>query len=432
MSTIVQAQTILALEPLEGFIYLQPDFSGKQLGPIVTEDELSSPFSEESASPISSTQDEVEHPDCGVQHQQTQSALVVTPDRQYQLVADFPAPQELGAHEVMIRNRATGLNHIDWKSVDYNFCLPELPWITGREMAGVVERVGSDVGKVTEGDLVWTSGWPVAVRFMAHQLTMLGTYYKDRRAGCFQDLVVVPEHTVFHIPSNLDFSSAACLGVAALTAGMSMWKWLGVPMHHPVNENSTETSEVLPPSREVILIWGGSTVTGQFAVQMASQAGLEIIAVCSSSTADLVASLGATHVVTYTGKTDFHIIGEILCLAQGRLSKAIDLVGAKTAKLVLQVIGACGAKQVDFAPLAFMSSKDPIPANATVHNVEMKQFVLNSESEVYGETLNQMVEQGRLKLPKLNILAGGLGAVEAGLQRVKEGNLAGEKLVVAF
>ncbi|KAB5549630.1 hypothetical protein GE09DRAFT_1223451 [Coniochaeta sp. 2T2.1] len=47
-----------------------------------------------------------------------QRALVVTPDRTYPT-----------AH--------TSLNHIDWKSVEYNFCLPELPWVTGREMAGV-------------------------------------------------------------------------------------------------------------------------------------------------------------------------------------------------------------------------------------------------------------------------------------------------------
>ena len=38
-------------------------------------------------------------------------------------------------NEIIISNRATGLNPIDYKSVDYNFFLPSLPWITGREMS---------------------------------------------------------------------------------------------------------------------------------------------------------------------------------------------------------------------------------------------------------------------------------------------------------
>jgi NADPH:quinone reductase-like Zn-dependent oxidoreductase len=192
---------------------------------------------------------------------------------------------------------------------------------------------------------------------------------------------------------------------------------------------SQPTSQPTSNPKEVILVWGGSTVTGQFAIQIAAQAGLEVIAVCSDSTADLVSGLGATFVVTYTAKTDFHIIGEILCLARGRLTKAIDLVGEKTARLVLQVIAACGTP-IDFAPLAFMSSKDPVPANAIVKSVEMKQFVLDDDSEKYGAKLNDMIEQKTLKVPKLRLLHGGLGAVEQGLKRIKDGDLAGEKLVV--
>jgi hypothetical protein len=86
----------------------------------------------------------------------TQTALLVTADRSYCLDSSFPVPQELGTNEVTIRNRAVGLNHIDWKSVEWNFCLPNFPWVTGREMAGIVERVGPDVSKVKVGDAVWT------------------------------------------------------------------------------------------------------------------------------------------------------------------------------------------------------------------------------------------------------------------------------------
>ena len=211
---------------------------------------------------------------------------------------------------------------------------------------------------------------------------------------------------------------------------MSLWRWLQLPM--PDANQEARADGRLKLANDVLLIWGGSTATGQFAIQIAAHTGVDIIAVCSESTAGLVSSLGATHVITYTGKTDFHVIGEILCVAQGRLTKAIDLVGPKTAKLVLKVIAACGSPQVDFAPLAFMSNKETIPANAKVHNVEMKQFVLDSTSEIYGQRLNELVDAGLVRPPRIRILPGGLAAVEAGLQLVKEGSLRGDKLVVSF
>ena len=46
----------------------------------------------------------------------TQHALLVTQDRSYSLVLDFPVPSALGPYEVLIRNRAVGLNQ-DRKSV---------------------------------------------------------------------------------------------------------------------------------------------------------------------------------------------------------------------------------------------------------------------------------------------------------------------------
>jgi hypothetical protein len=66
-------------------------------------------------------------------------------------------PEFAHEKEVVISNHATGLNPIDYKSVDYNFCLPQFPWVTGREMAGTVEAVGSEVTDVKAGDHVWTS-----------------------------------------------------------------------------------------------------------------------------------------------------------------------------------------------------------------------------------------------------------------------------------
>jgi hypothetical protein len=86
-------------------------------------------------------------------------ALIVASKGTYGFT-EHPFPELEHEREVVIRNYATGLNPIDFKSVDYNFCLPEFPWVTGREMAGTVEHVGREVereGEIRVGDKVWTS-----------------------------------------------------------------------------------------------------------------------------------------------------------------------------------------------------------------------------------------------------------------------------------
>lgn len=55
-------------------------------------------------------------------------ALVIAAKGQYELRHSHPIPH-LDDHEVMIRSHCVGLNPIDWKSVDYNFCLPDFPWV---------------------------------------------------------------------------------------------------------------------------------------------------------------------------------------------------------------------------------------------------------------------------------------------------------------
>ncbi|KAI1463921.1 GroES-like protein [Daldinia caldariorum] len=331
----------------------------------------------------------------------TQKALVVARKGEYEIRHDFPMPT-VGEDEIMIQGHYVGLNPIDWKSVDYNFCLPEFPWVTGREMSGVVARVGSAVTSFKPGDYVWTS-----------------TYYKDVRAGCFQEYVVVPSHTVLPIPSSVPIEAAACLGVAALTASMTLWKWLSVPFPQgSINSNGEQW----------LLIWGGSTVTGQFATQIARLSGIKVITVNSAETKLLSERLGANHVVVRDGKSDGEVVDEIRGITDDNVTRAIDLVGPKTAKLSLDAVSK--TNPVAFAPLAMMSGSQVVPGNVEVHTVEMKQFVLDKSNVRYTEELGKLLDKGQIILPELHLLDGGLHSIQGGLEMLKKGNLKGKKLVV--
>ena len=89
----------------------------------------------------------------------------------YTLVDDWPRPR-ISSKELLIRNKAIGLNPIDWKCVAYGFGVHSIPWISGREAAGTVKEVGSEVLGFQKGDRVWVAS----------------TNYRDNRTSTFQEV----------------------------------------------------------------------------------------------------------------------------------------------------------------------------------------------------------------------------------------------------
>lgn len=86
---------------------------------------------------------------------ETQAILLLYGPRQpYKLVEDYPVPALKNEHEVLVKTCAIGLNPIDWKAPDYNFAIPELPYISGRESSGDVCQVFSPSSRLKKGDRV--------------------------------------------------------------------------------------------------------------------------------------------------------------------------------------------------------------------------------------------------------------------------------------
>jgi NADPH:quinone reductase-like Zn-dependent oxidoreductase len=331
--------------------------------------------------------------------QSPHQALVVNQDYQYELSPT--SPPQLGPHEILLRTKALGLNPIDWKTLAYKFCMPSLPWINGRECAGEIEALGAGVKGLHVGQRVWTS-----------------TYYRDRRAGCFQELVVAPEHTVLVLPESMGFEDAACLGVAGLTAAMTLWKWFDLPMGSTVEAGG----------ERFVLIWGGATITGQFAVQIAVEAGLKIITVASKRMRQRLLDLGAHHVVVRDGRSLEDIASEVQQIGQDDIVYGVDLVGPQSAAYG---VGCLSRQQAaKFAPLAVPAPPIDAPENVEMVNVEMKRFVLDPASRKYAVRLTELVAEGRVVVPERVVLTGGLAAVEDGLRRLRSGDTGGKKLVV--
>lgn len=140
--------------------------------------------------------------------------------------------------------------------------------IPGRDLAGVVAAVGTDVDTVRPGDEVF--GWSTT--------------------GTLADYACVPAGHLAPVPAAVSTVEAAAVPTSALAALRAM----------------RDVGRV-GPGRSVLVV-GASGGVGSFAVQIATALGAEVTGVCSTPNVDLVRSLGADDVIDYTA-SDFTASG---------------------------------------------------------------------------------------------------------------------------
>src|SRR5690349_19742404 len=120
---------------------------------------------------------------------------------EHTVLTDVPRPSPR-ARELLVRVHAAGLNPVDFKTragalkVIRNY---PLPIVMGNELSGVVEAVGAGVTRFAKGDRVFAR------------------VDKDNM-GAFAEFAVVHEDHAARMPASLDFTTAAAVPLAALTA----------------------------------------------------------------------------------------------------------------------------------------------------------------------------------------------------------------------
>lgn len=202
---------------------------------------------------------------------------------------DRPVPAD---DEVLVRVRAAAVNARDWHVMRGDPYLARLVpglmglrapavRIRGTDFAGEVAAVGRRVTRFRPGDEVY-----------------------GEVDGAFAEYVCAPEGVVDLKPANLTREQAAALPLAANTA------LVGLRDHGRVRAGQR------------VLVNGASGGVGTFAVQIGKWLGAEVTAVCSTRNVDLVASLGADHVIDYT-QDDF-------TRDEGRYDVVLDLVGNRS------------------------------------------------------------------------------------------------------
>jgi NADPH:quinone reductase-like Zn-dependent oxidoreductase len=220
----------------------------------------------------------------------------------------------IGANEVLVKVRAAGLDRGTWHlmaGVPYAARLvvglraPKNP-VPGLDVSGVVVAIGDEVTRFQPGDEVFGVS-----------------------KGSFAEFAAARESKLARKPSNLTFEQAAALPVSGMTA-----------LRGVTDVGRARTGQK-------VLIIGASGGVGSYAVQIAKTLGAHVTGVCSTSKLDLVASLGADHVIDYS-QNDF-ADGEMLydlIIDTGGDSTLSRLRRALTRRGTLVIVGGEGGGRV--------------------------------------------------------------------------------------
>ncbi|KAF7790270.1 hypothetical protein EIP86_001224 [Pleurotus ostreatoroseus] len=331
----------------------------------------------------------------------------VTQESKMGAVIEIPVPT-IDDDEILVQIMAVAQNPTDWK---YLRNVTNVGTICGCDWSGYVVKIGKNVKSFANGDH--------AAGFVQ------GGTYTDR--GAFAEFVKTPAGLAWQVPRET-FSSeeAATMGCAFYTAVQALF--------HP-----TRLALVEPPAKvdkdEWILVYGGSSSVGMFAIQLAKLAGYQVITTCSPHNFDLVKALGADHVVNYREPA---VVREIRDVTKNSLRKALDTISELPSQEI--TVKAMGSGTGTGKVITLLPVKPEVQSLRDDVNLQGQE--INHRGSIYPASPEDrrhmaqfltkvpgMVSAGMIKPNPIKVWKGGLYGINDGLQSMMEGKASGEKIV---
>ncbi|KAK7682603.1 hypothetical protein QCA50_014403 [Cerrena zonata] len=315
-----------------------------------------------------------------------------------------------GPGEVLVRIEATALNPVDWKIPEAGYFVTEWPAILGTDSAGVVVAVGEGVSKFTAGDKIFHQG------------------YFTNRLATFQEYTIIRAEIAAKIPSNLTFDQAASIPLGFTTAAVGLyapsWAQGGFNLTPPWKPEGKNKYAGQP-----IVIFGGSSSVGTYAIQLAKLSGFSpIITTVSPHNSEFVKSLGATHTIDRS-LSPSEIAAEAIKITSAPLKIVYDAISLGPTQQAAFEVLAPGGSLLLVLPSQIPKEKvtgdtKVITTFGSVHAPDNASFGVDLYNHI-----TELFASGEIKPNVVEVLPGGLAGIPEGLERMKKDLVSGKKLV---
>jgi NADPH:quinone reductase-like Zn-dependent oxidoreductase len=253
---------------------------------------------------------------------------------------------EVGDEQVLVRVAAAGVGPWDALIREGKSVLPQpLPLTLGSDLSGVAEAVGSGVSEFRIGDEVYG-------------------VTNERFTGAYAEYASASAGMIARKPRNLSFIEAASAPVVAVTAWQMLFEYARLTCG------------------QVVLVHGAAGNVGAYAVQLAKNAGLHVIATAAGPDLEYVRSLGAETTVNHRETRFEDVVSGV--------DAVMDTIGGETVERSFKVL-----KPNGILVSVAVSSESSIFKEATHHGVRAVSFL----AEVTTARLNaitELFESGKL------------------------------------
>ena len=311
-------------------------------------------------------------------------------------------------HQILVRNLAVAQNPTDVASFDNNAYGDSA--VLGCDFCGTVEQLGEGVKRVRVGDriagFIWGGGG-------------------QHGTGAYATHTVADEQICFRVPEEISSEAASTLPLALTTA------WLALLSTHSLSMDRKKAD-----SR--ILIWGGASSVGQYAIQLARYFGFEFATTCTNR--KIVEELGAKHVFNYRNSTVVQVIKDAL----PNIRYVFDTIGnEQSSGQASQTICEAGGLLTTVRPGKLFTGEVAIRVQATdvvvwtafgkeinFRNLHLprRQEDRDLACELY-EKLPELLQTRAVRPNAVRVIDGGLNGVAQGFELHRTKKISGHKLV---
>jgi NADPH:quinone reductase-like Zn-dependent oxidoreductase len=270
------------------------------------------------------------------------------------LIHQYGGPEELKYEEtadpvmnpddVLIKIYSTSVNPVDWKiRKGQGKSQTGFPLILGRDVSGVIEKVGDKVTNFQPGDEVYANP-------------------DISRPGTYAEYVAVRAGEVALKPITIGHELAAAIPLGGLTA------WQGLFDHGELK------------SGQKILIHGAAGGVGNMAVQLAKWKGAFVIGTASAKNISFLKDLGADEVIDYKNEDFSEKLKD--------LDVVFDTIGGEVQAKSLKVLKPGGIL------VSTVGIKDQ--AALTAKGIKGAQYMAQPSADQL-QALAQLVDAGKIK-----------------------------------